>query len=109
MNKINLMRNDFEEIIFDQFIHWIEKKKVILEEDYEELWSVAPRRGSLHSKVWIRNSDYKLVVLKAFSNFKNKKSVRRSIINEIIIPYVVNSKFLLKPSNFIIDKDVNTN
>ena len=108
MNIHPLKRLDeitLEEIIFKQLRIWLLKRTDNLS-DYKELWSVAPRRGVLNSKVWIRKEDQKLVVLKSFDNLRNI-SVQKSIINEIVVPIVVDSPKVLKPRTFFIENEVN--
>ena len=111
MNKLRSTKNtseqeelDLETLVFMQLCQWLEFKGPSLHE-YEEILSVAPRRGQLQSKVWKRKQDSQLVVLKTFNRL-NLKSIQRAIINEIVVPFVTDSPYILKPSNFFIEDEV---
>jgi hypothetical protein len=95
---------DLETLVFMQLCNWLELKGPSLQ-NYEEILSVAPRRGQLQSKVWRRLEDGELVVLKTFNKL-SLKTIQRAIINEIIVPYVTDSEYILKPSDFFIQDEV---
>jgi aryl carrier-like protein len=106
-DKRNILDNDevgLESLVFMQLIEWLHIKGSCLH-NYEELLSVAPRRGQLQSKVWKRKSDQKLVVLKTFNRL-NLKTIQRAILNEIVVPFIIDSKHILKPSDFFIENEV---
>ena len=95
---------DLETLVFMQLKHWLEYKGPYLH-NYKELLSVAPRRGQLQSKVWKKKATNELVVLKTFNKL-NLKTIQRSILNEIVVPFVANSPYILKPSEFFIENEV---
>ena len=95
---------DLETLVFMQLCSWLEQKGPCLQ-NYREILSVAPRRGQLQSKVWRREEDGQLVVLKTFDKL-SLKTIQRAIINEIIVPHVTDSEFILKPSDFFIQDEV---
>lgn len=95
---------DLESLVFFQLEQWLETKGPCLQ-NYKELLSVAPRRGQLQSKVWIKRDNGELVVLKTFDRL-NLKTIQRAILNEIVVPFVVDSPYVLKPSEFFIENEV---
>ena len=95
---------DLESLVFFQLEQWLQAKGPCLQ-NYEELLSVAPRRGQLQSKVWRKRETGDLVVLKTFDRL-NLKTIQRAILNEIVVPFVVDSEHVLKPSEFFIEDKV---
>ena len=95
---------DLEQLIFFQLIDWASRQDFPLE-GYQELLKVAPRRKNLESKVWKRKIDSELVVLKSFNQLESR-SVQRAILNELVIPKVVDHSRVLQPSSFFVFEQV---
>ena len=94
----------FKSFVFNQLRFWLSQSPDRLSE-YQKISSAGPRRGQLTSFVWRRKHDFRLVVLKSFGCLDDPV-VQTAIINEIVIPYVIDSPKILKPTDWFIKDDV---